>query len=192
MQKRNLLLTLFLTFAKIGFFTFGGGYAMISVISHECVEKRNWITSDDMANVTVIAESTPGPIAINCATFVGYRQAGLAGAAVATIGIVLPSFLCIWLISLFLDDFLEIPILANAFLGIRAGVGILILHAAFTMLQHMKKTTLSISIAAVSAVFMLVVDLFSLRLSTIVLMLAAGAVSFLLSVTSGRKEDLAK
>ena len=92
-KKKNLLLDLFLTFAKIGVFTFGGGYAMISVIEDICVEKKKWITHDDMMNVTVVAESTPGPIAINCATFVGYQQAGFAGSVITTLGIVLPSFL---------------------------------------------------------------------------------------------------
>ena len=89
---------LFATFAKIGLFTFGGGYAMISMIEHECVEKREWIEHDDMINVTLMAESTPGPIAINCATFVGQRQAGLPGAAVATLGMVVPSFAIILLV----------------------------------------------------------------------------------------------
>ena len=75
----NLLLDLFLSFAKIGLFTFGGGYAMIALIESICVEKKGWITHDEMMNITVIAESTPGPIAINCATFVGYKQKGLPG-----------------------------------------------------------------------------------------------------------------
>ncbi len=88
-----ILLDLFLTFAKIGLFTFGGGYAMISLIEVSCVEKKRWITHDEMMNVTVIAEYTPGPIAINCATYVGYKQKGLSGAAAATVGMVLPSAL---------------------------------------------------------------------------------------------------
>ena len=96
----NILLDLFLTFAKIGLFTFGGGYAMISLIENSCVEKKGWITHDEMMNVTVIAESTPGPIAINCATFVGFKQKGLIGAIAATIGMVLPSFSIIFLISM--------------------------------------------------------------------------------------------
>ena len=91
----NLLIELFLTFAKIGFFTFGGGYAMIAMIENACVEKKQWITHDEMMDVTVIAESTPGPIAINCATFVGYKQAGFLGSLIATIGMVLPSFMVI-------------------------------------------------------------------------------------------------
>ena len=112
----NILVDLFLTFAKIGCFTFGGGYAMISLIEDACVEKKKWITHDDMMNVTVIAESTPGPIAINCATFVGYRQKGFVGALVATLGMTLPSFGIIYLISMFLDDFLDIVWIANAYI----------------------------------------------------------------------------
>ena len=103
-----MLLSLFLTFFRIGAFTFGGGYAMISVIERICVEQKKWITHEDLVNVTVIAESTPGPVAINCATFVGYRQKGIAGAVAATLGVVLPSFIIIWAISMFLDRFLEI------------------------------------------------------------------------------------
>ena len=91
-----MLLDLFLTFAQIGLFTFGGGYAMISLIENACVERKRWITHDDMMNITVIAESTPGPIAVNCATFVGYRQKGLPGALAATLGLILPSFVIIY------------------------------------------------------------------------------------------------
>ena len=188
MKRQDLLLPLFLTFAKIGCFTFGGGYAMISVISHECVDKRSWITHEDMSNVTVIAESTPGPIAINCATFVGYKQAGILGAISATLGIVLPSFLCIWIISLFLDGFLEIPLVANAFLGIKVAVGILILDAGITMLRKMKKTTLTLSLCILSALILLTADIFALHFSTIVLMLAAGLIGLLAQALSRRKE----
>lgn len=95
----NILLDLFLTFAKIGLFTFGGGYAMISLIDRSCVEKKRWISHDEMMDITVLAESTPGPIAINCATYVGYKQKGLAGAVAATVGMVLPSFCIILLIA---------------------------------------------------------------------------------------------
>ena len=94
----NKLVELFVTFFKIGLFTFGGGYAMISIIEDNCVEQKEWITHDEMMNVTVIAESTPGPIAINCATFVGYKVAGMMGAVFATFGVVLPSFVIILII----------------------------------------------------------------------------------------------
>ena len=126
----NILLDLFLTFAKIGLFTFGGGYAMISMIENNCVERKQWITHDEMINVTVIAESTPGPIAINCATFTGYKKAGFLGALAATLGMIVPSFAVIYLISMFLDNFLELTVIANAFKGIKIAVGILILDAA--------------------------------------------------------------
>ena len=104
----NILLDLFLTFAKIGLFTFGGGYAMIPLIENQCVEIKHWITNDEMMNMTVIAESTPGPIAVNCATFTGYKKAGVLGAFVATLGMVIPSFVVIYLISMCLDNFLEL------------------------------------------------------------------------------------
>ena len=176
-MKRKMLMDLFLTFAKIGLFTFGGGYAMISVIEDICVEQKTWITHDDMMNVTVIAESTPGPIAINCATFVGYRQAGFSGAVAATVGVVLPSFVIIYAISMFLDNFLEITVIASAFRGIRIAVGLLILNAGLTMLKKAKKNALSLGILACSTVLMLLVDLFAWNFSSISLMLLAGAVS---------------
>lgn len=181
----NLLLDLFLTFAKIGLFTFGGGYAMISVIENICVERKKWITHDEMMNVTVIAESTPGPIAINCATFAGYRKAGLVGALVATVGIVLPSFVIIYLISLFLDDFLEITIIANAFKGIKIAVGLLILEAAANMIKKMQKNTQSIAILACSCTVMLCIDIFSWSFSSFSLMLMAAIVSLALYALRG-------
>ena len=104
----GILMELFLIFAKIGLFTFGGGYAMISLIENNCVEKKKWITHDEMMNITVIAESTPGPIAINCATYVGYKKAGITGAIISTLGIVLPSFIIILLISALLKMLLKI------------------------------------------------------------------------------------
>ena len=104
----KLLLDLFITYLKIGLFTFGGGYAMIPLIESNCVDKKGWITYEEMMNITVIAESTPGPIAINCATYVGLKKKGTAGAAAATFGVILPSFLIILAISFFLDSFLKI------------------------------------------------------------------------------------
>lgn len=181
----SILLDLFLTFARVGLFTFGGGYAMISMIENTCVEQRHWITHDEMMNVTVIAESTPGPIAINCATFVGYKQKGLPGAIAATIGIVFPSFVIIYLISIFLDNFLEIAWIANAFKGIKIAVGILILDAAITMIKKMPKKPLPISIMLVSFTSMLLINVFSLRFSSIGLMLVAGVVSLAIYISQG-------
>ena len=181
----NLLLSLFLTFAKIGLFTFGGGYAMIALIEHTCVEEKKWITHDEMMNVTVIAESTPGPIAINCATFVGFKQAGFSGALLATLGMVLPSFVIIYAISVFLDHFLEIALIANAFKGIKVAVGLLILDAAFTMIGKMHKKLLPRAIMVCSFVAMLLIDFLSWHFSSITLMLVAAAVSLVIFQVKG-------
>ena len=179
-----ILPDLFLTFAKVGLFTFGGGYAMISLIEDTCVRKKQWITHEDMMNVTVIAESTPGPIAINCATFVGYKQKGLPGAVMATLGMILPSFLVILLISTFLEHFLEIAWIANAFKGIRIAVGILILDAALKMIRKMPKKRMPLAIMICAAALMLLVNLFSWDLSSIIIMLAAGVVSLSIFIMS--------
>jgi len=181
----NILLELFLTFAKIGLFTFGGGYAMISLIENSCVERKKWITHDEMMNVTVIAESTPGPIAINCATFVGYKKAGTLGAVISTFGIVLPSFVIVFLVSMFLDSFLEITIIANAFKGIKIAVGILILDAAVTMIKKMQKKAVPRIIMICSFGIMLLVNIFSWNFSSISLMILAALVSMVIFLLQG-------
>ncbi|MBO4836094.1 MAG: chromate transporter [Clostridia bacterium] len=185
----GILPDLFLTFAKIGLFTFGGGYAMIPLIEDSCVEKKRWITHDEMMDVTVIAESTPGPIAINCATFVGFRQKGLIGAAAATVGMVLPSFCIIFLISMFLDRFLEITWIAHAFMGIRLAVGILITDTAVRMIGKMKKKPLPLAILVCAFAAMLLADILALRISSITIMLAAACVSLVLFMI---KQDAGK
>ena len=187
-----LLLDLFLTFAKIGLFTFGGGYAMISIIEDICVTKKNWITHEEMMNMTVIAESTPGPIAINCATFVGHKQGGIPGSVAATVGIVLPSFVIIYLISGVLDHFLEITLIANAFKGIKIGVGVLIFRVALTMLQKMAKKPLPRILAGCACAFVLLGNLLAVNISSIALMLLAGAVSLSIFLVSSRKGGAAK
>ena len=180
------MLELFLTFAKIGLFTFGGGYAMVALIEDACVDRKKWITHEEMMDLAVIAESTPGPIAINCATYVGYRQKGIPGAVVATLGMVFPSFALIYTISMFLDRFLEIAVIANAFRGIKLAVGLLIVHAALNMLQKMKKTPLSRGIFLSTCAVMALTILLSRRISSIWLILTAGAVSVLLAAAKGK------
>ena len=185
----SILLDLFLTFAKIGLFTFGGGYAMLSMIENNCVDHKKWITHDEMMNVTVIAESTPGPIAINCATFTGYKKAGLIGAMAATLGMVIPSFVVIYLISMFLDNFLELAIIANAFKGIKIAVGILILDAAITMIKKMHKKKLPRTIVVCSCVAMLCINIFAWNFSSISLMLIAAVVSLAIFILNGAPEQ---
>ena len=176
----NILFSLFLTFAKIGLFTFGGGYAMISVFEDICVEKKKWISHEDMMNITVIAESTPGPISINCATFVGYKQAGILGAVFASIGMIVPSFCVIYVISIFLNNFLEITVVANAFKGIKIAVGILILDVAIRMIRKIQKNIVSYIILFVSAAFMLLINIFSWNFSTISMLLIAAVVGLII------------
>ena len=147
-RGRSQLLPLFLTFFKIGAFTFGGGYAMIPLIQRETVEGRKWITDEDVLEIIAIAESTPGPIAINSATFVGSRVAGVAGAACATLGVILPSFVIILIVAKLLDAFQHLRAVQYAFFGIRAGVLALILMAFWNMYKKCPKGLVSYCIAA--------------------------------------------
>lgn len=179
-----ILLELFLTFAKIGAFTFGGGYAMLALLDHTCVEKKKWLTADEFSDLTVIAESTPGPIAINCSTYVGYKKAKLPGAIAATFGMVMPSFLILLLISLFFENILAYPIIAKAFRGIRVAVSLLILQAGFKMAKKMLKSTKTKVSSLLFLLFFFLVSLcltlFNLRLSTILLIVTAGTAGFFL------------
>ena len=146
MKKTKGYLSLFLTMLKIGLFTFGGGYAMIALLENEFVEKKKWLEKDEFLDVAAIAESTPGPIAINAATYIGYKNAGITGSIAATLGICVPSFVIIYMISLFFDAFLSLTYIAYAFKGIQMCVVYLILSAGFKMLKQMKKTVFNICI----------------------------------------------
>lgn len=149
-SKKNLLLSLFITFFKIGAFTFGGGYAMIPIIQREIAENRKWLTDDDILDIIAVAESTPGPIAINSATFVGYKVAGFWGAFFSTFAVVLPSFVIIGLISYVLEEFSDVKAVTYAFFGIRAAVLALLLRALWLMYSKCPKNALSYLIIAVS------------------------------------------
>ena len=183
------LADLFFTFARIGAFTFGGGYAMLSLLEHECVEKKRWLTADEMAEMAVIAESTPGPIAVNCATYTGVKQGGLPGAVAATLGMALPSFAVLVLISAFLDGLLAIPLVANALRGIRAAVVLLVLRAGVRLLKNALRTTSSrpaaIAIFAAFTAVSLASMLFSWQVPTIALIAVSGLMGIALF---GRKE----
>lgn len=143
MKSKRRALDLFLTFGKIGTFAFGGGYAMIPLIQKEVVETKQWITNDDVMEILVIAESTPGPVAINAATFVGYRVGGIIGAISATMGMVLPSFLIILGLSYVIRKFQELESVQYAFMGIRAAVLALIIKALWTMYSQCSKGAMS-------------------------------------------------
>ncbi len=147
-RRSGELWRLFTTFFKIGAFTFGGGYAMIPLIQRETVETRKWITDEDVLKIIAIAESTPGPIAINSATFVGSRVAGVPGALCATLGVILPSFVIILIVARVLDAFQHLRALRYAFFGIRAVVLALILKAFWNMYKKCPKGAVPYSIAA--------------------------------------------
>ena len=168
-------LSLFLTMLKIGLFTFGGGYAMIALLENEFVEKKKWLEKDEFLDVAAIAESTPGPIAINAATYIGYKNTGMIGSMIATLGICIPSFVIIYAISLFLDAFLSLTLVAYAFKGIQICVVYLILTAGLKMLKQMKKTTFNMIIISITLICMIVFSLFAVKFSTIFYILLSGA-----------------
>ena len=147
-RRSSTLWQLFTTFFKIGAFTFGGGYAMIPLIQRETVETRMWITDEDILEIIAIAESTPGPIAINSATFVGSRVAGVPGALCSTLGVILPSFVIILIVGELLEAFRHLWVVEYAFFGIRAGVLALILKAFWNMYKKCPKGLIPYSIAA--------------------------------------------
>ena len=176
MQKIKNALQLFWTFFKIGLFTFGGGYAMIAVIQREIVERKKWIEQEDFLDIIAIAESTPGPLAINSATYVGYKRCGVLGSAFATFGVVLPSFVIIFAISFFFDAFLSLQYVRYAFRGIQACVAFLILNAGIKMLKHLKLSIFNGLLFGITAILLVVLDLFAVDFSTIFYILIGGII----------------
>lgn len=183
---------LFFTMLKIGLFTFGGGYAMIALLENEFVEKKKYIQKDEFLDMVAIAESTPGPIAINAATYIGYKKAGFLGSVMATVGVCIPSLAIIYAISLFFDSFLSFKLVERAFRGIQACVVYLIFSAGIKMLKQMKKTVLSVTIVSAVALCMLLFSLFSVRFSSVLYILICGCVGIFICFfkqIASRKED---
>jgi len=169
------LLELFLTFFRIGAFTFGGGYAMIPLIQKEVVENKQWVSDEDILDIVAIAESTPGPIAINSATFIGYKTAGVWGSFFATLGVVLPSFVIISVIAYLLTEFADIKAVQWAFFGIRAGVLSLVTKSLWTMYKKAPKGILAMAISIVALILVAFAGVNAL------MVIALGAVVGLLS-----------
>ena len=161
------LLNLFYIFFKLGLFTFGGGYAMIPSIKEIIVEKNKWLTEDEMLEIIAIAESTPGPIAVNMATYIGYLRHKFWGCFFATLGVVLPSFIIIFLISLVYKQFAENKYVQYAFVGIKAAVAFLICKAGFNMVLKMKKKVLSMVVLCVVITLMILFEIFLIKFSSI-------------------------
>ena len=181
------LLKLFLIFFKIGAFTFGGGYAMISIIKNEFTEKRDWLTEDEFFSIIAVAESTPGPIAINSATYIGYKKCGVLGSIFATLGVVLPSFIIIFAISKVFDWFLSIELVAKAFMGIQCAVAVLILTAGIKMLKKVKSLISRLVLIATMIVTVLI-DVLSVNFSTVFLILIGGVIGLIVFLISEAKE----
>ena len=173
-------LRLFFTMLKIGLFTFGGGYAMIALLEHEFVEKKKYLEKQEFLDMVAIAESTPGPIAINAATYIGYKQLGFLGALACTVAICIPSVVIIFAISLFFDAFLSLKLVEYAFRGIQVCVVYLIFRAGLKMLKQMKKTPLSVSIVVTVVLCMIVFSLLAVKLSTILYILICGCIGLLI------------
>lgn len=179
------LWTLFITFFKIGAFTFGGGYAMIPLISKEVVEKNKWVTDKDILDVIAIAESTPGPIAINSSTFVGYKVCGYIGAFFATLGMTLPSLIIITIISFFLEQFMHLQVIQFAFMGIRVGVVVLVIKALFTIYKQCPKNAISYVIMLFAFVSAAILK-FNILL-TLIICAVTGLISSLLAIRRAEK-----
>ncbi len=182
MKKLKLLFEVFWVFFKIGAFTFGGGYAMIPLISRETVENKKWISDQDILDIIAIAESTPGPIAINSATFVGFKVAGTLGSAFATLGTVLPSFIIILLISFVLEEFESLTVVKYAFEGIRAGVLALVVKALYTMYKKCPKNLISYIVMALSFILAAIV-----KLNVLYCIIICGLIGLVSSIIANRR-----
>ena len=188
MKKVSSLFDLFITMFKIGLFTIGGGYAMISVLENEFVSKKQYLTSDEFSDLVVIAESTPGPIAINCSTYIGYKKEGILGSIFATLGMVLPSLTLIYIISLFFDEFLAISWVNAAFKGIQVCVVFLILSAGIKMIIKMKKTIVNYILFFVTLLTMIALDLLSIDFSSIFFIIIAGIIGSVIYLLSNKND----
>lgn len=183
------MLDLFWTFFKIGLFTFGGGYAMIAQVKETIVEKKQWMSEEELVQMLAIAESTPGPIAINMATYVGYKRCGVLGSVFATTGVVLPSLVIIYIISLFLDTFMQFRPVQWAFAGIKCAVAFLILRAGYGLFKKLPRKVLPMSMFVVVMGIMLAFELFSVSFSSVFLILAGGIIGIVVYGILGRKKE---
>ena len=185
-----MLWKLFYEFFKIGLFTFGGGYAMIAQVRETVVEKRHWLEEEELLQIITIAESTPGPIAINMATYVGYKKGGVPGSALATFGNVLPSLIIIFCISLFLDRAMLNPIVQAAFVGVKCAVAFLILKAGLGLAKKLEKKPLPLITFGAVLGLMVTLDILSLSFSSLILILVGGAVGiFAYALLQGKRRE---
>ena len=189
MKKSRLILNLFITFFKVGLFTFGGGHAMIAILEQEFVGKKKWISSEEFLDIVSIAESTPGPVAINSATYIGHKVAGVLGSAASTLAVALPSFIIIYLVSLFFEAFTSITLVAYAFRGIQGAVAFLILSAGFRMLKKLKNTVFNRVLGIATFVAMLTLSVLGIAFSSIYYIIigaALGVITWAIGTSKGK------
>lgn len=186
---KNLFL-LFWEFFKLGLFTFGGGYAMIPQLKDIVITKYHWISDDELLDVIAVAESTPGPIAINLATYIGYKKNKILGSIFATLGVVIPSLVVIFIISLFFKQFMALKYVKYAFVGIKCAVAILIIKAAINMLKSTTKNIFSISCFIVVFVLMILFELFNINFSSIYFIIIGGTLGIVIYSLIERRKDL--
>ncbi len=192
-SKFRTFLSLFFTSLKIGLFSFGGGYAMIALTKNEFAEKKKWIKKEEFSDIVAIAESTPGPIAINSSTFVGYTIGGVWGAVLSTIAVCIPAFTIIFLISLFFDRFLSFKYVALAFKGIRVGVTFLIVSAGFKMLLDVEKSPFNIVVFTITAACVMLFSIFGVNFSSIFYILIsalAGIIAYSVKAAAAKRKGI--
>lgn len=185
----NKYLDLFLTFFKLGATTFGGGHAMVSQLKENVIDKKNWISNDELLEICAIAESTPGPVAINTATYIGYTLGGVLGSILATLGVVLPSFIIIYIISLFFDSFVNNKYVSYAFTGIKCAVGLLIINAGLNLARQTKKQLWQKIIIFIIIFLMISFEIFVINFSSIILIILGGIIGLVILSTKPSKEE---
>ena len=180
-EKKSLknLLELFLAFFKLGVFAIGGGPTMLTLIQGEFVEKKKWLDNDELMEMTAIAESTPGPIAINLATYLGYKRGGFLGALVSTLGVIITPFVLMFCISLFLESILTNQAVQYAFMGVKVGVVFLLLKVSFTLIKGIKKDWFGISLLLLVTVAMVLITIFAINFSAIYFILLGAVLGLL-------------
>ena len=181
-EKKSLktLLNLFLTFFKLGIFSIGGGPTMLTLLQGELVEKKGWITNDELMEMTAIAESTPGPIAVNLATYLGYKKGGFFGALLSTLGVIITPFALMFCISLFLENLLSFEAIKYAFMGVKVGVVFLLLKVTFTLVKSLKKDWFGITLLCVVTTAMVLFTIFAINFSAIYFILIGAVLGLLI------------
>lgn len=178
----NIYCDLFLTFARVGVCTFGGGYAMLPILQREVVEKKGWATDEELTDYFAVGQCTPGIIAVNTATFIGYKYKGIPGGVLATLGVVFPSLVIITAIAAFLSNFADIPVVQHALAGINAAVVALIASSVLKLAKSNLKDAVSVCIFLAGLILA-----FFLKLSPVILIVCAGVVGYVARTLSQKR-----